>query len=61
MTNRRITLELELSGEVMEAYEHLEGSHVVDELVRVAHGVTVCVVGDSNPPEMPRMYLKQAD
>ena len=57
MTNRRITLELELSGEVMEAYQHLEAGELLPHLP----GVSVCVVGDSHPPETPVMLKRQAN
>ena len=49
MDNRRITLELELSGEVMEACAHLDARQVFGETMN-APGVSVCVVADSHPP-----------
>ena len=57
MTNRRITLELELSGEVMEEFSHLEAGELLPHL----SGITVSVIEDSHPPEVPIMLKRQAN
>lgn len=50
MDNRIITLEYELSGEVMEACAHLDATQVIGGTMN-APGISISVVGDSHPPE----------